>query len=104
MFLVLFSILIGNIIFFWIIQTYIVFLCTTTIVKVFLDLSTSIVISVLICSNITLYSVPPVTGVGLCVEDSALGTEEAVSEEDTKSRDAPVEDLAARGGVCIVRT
>ena len=60
-------------------------------------------ISVLKCACITLYSVPPVTGIGLCVEDSALGTEEAVSEEDTKSRDAPVEDLAARWVVCIVR-
>ena len=40
------------------------------------------VISVLMCACVALYSVPPATGIGLCVEDSAVGTEEAVSEEE----------------------
>ena len=70
----------------------------------FLNLSTSMMISVLMVACIALHSVPPVTGIGLCVEDSAMGAEEAVSEEDTKSRDAPVEYLAARGEICIEST
>ena len=56
---------------------------------------------ILTVSLSTLYPVPPVTCAELLVEDRAMGTEEAVLEENTKDWDTPVEYLAICLRVCI---